>query len=175
MIVLLGACTAGDPGPGAARSPGSTAGSTLPRPAESTPPAPGEIDCDHSIATMPAPTPGTRIVLGVVALPTNVLQAVPMEGRFWSKRGLEVLAGVVVEISVAPEAAGHAEIGWGSPGQPGTSLRVNGCSALGGGAVRPWLAFAGGYWVDSPACVPIVVRSNGRAARVRVAVGVACG
>jgi hypothetical protein len=37
-----------------------------------------------------------------------------------------------------------------------------------------WLAFAGGYWVDAPACVPIVVRSQGREARARVAVGVAC-
>jgi hypothetical protein len=168
MIALVTGCTGGDPDPGPAAPPSVTTTPT-------TPPGPNDINCDHSIATLDAPTPGTRTVLGVVALPTEILQAVPVEGRLWSKRGLEVLAGAVVEISIAPEAAvGHAEIGWGSPGRPGTFQRVNGCSVLGCVAACGWLAFAGGYWVDAPACVPIVVRSNGREARVGVPVGGPC-
>jgi hypothetical protein len=119
---------------------------------------------------MTTPTPGTRVVLGVVALPTEVLTPVPVDGRFWSKRGLEVLAGAVVEISVAREAAGLAEIVWGNAREPGPRQRVNGCPGPGAG----WLAFPGGYWVDAPACVPMVVRSNGREARVGVAVGAPC-
>jgi hypothetical protein len=171
-IVLVGACTPGVP---AAQAPATGARpatvSPTPRPA----PGPADVDCDHSIGTLKTPTPGTRIVLGVVALPTDVLPAVPLDGRFWSKRGLEVLTGAVVEVSVAPEAAGHARIGWGgNPSESGTTQRVNGCSVLGCATDCGWLAFAGGYWVDAPACVPIVVTSNGRTQRVRVAVGTAC-
>jgi hypothetical protein len=161
LIALVSACTSGDPAP-------RTAGTS------SAAPPSGEVDCEHSIATIKAPTPGTRVVLGVVALPVDVLQPVPVDGRFWSKRGLEVLSGAVAEISIAPEAAGHAWIEWGNPPEPATVQRVNGCPVPGCAAGCGWLAFAGGYWVDAPTCVPIVVRSNDREARVGVAVGAAC-
>jgi hypothetical protein len=182
LIALVSACTAGDPTPRTAAPPSApTASPASPGPAStppgpaSTPPGPDDVDCDDSIGTLKIPTPGTRVVLGVVALPTEVLATVPVAGRLWSKRGLEVLAGAVVEISVAREAADQAALIWGSAREPGSRQRVNGCSVVGCAADCGWLAFAGGYWVDAPACVPIVVRSNGREARVGVAVGAACG
>jgi len=172
LIALVGACTSGDPATRTAAPPSAAPTSAPPPPTTAL--GPDEVNCDHSIATLKTPTSGTRVVLGAVALPTAVLQPVPVDGRFWSKRGLEVLAGAVVEISVAPEAAGHASIVWGNAREPGSRQTVNGCTVLGCAADCGWLAFAGGYWVDAPACVPIVVRSNGREERVGVAVGAPC-
>jgi hypothetical protein len=170
LIALVSACTSGDPTPRTAAPPSATTASVT-----TAPPGADDVDCAHSIATLKSPTPSTRVVLGVVALPTDVLSTVPVDGRLWSKRGLEVLAGAVVEISVAREGAGRAEIVWGNAREPGSRQRVNGCSVPGCAADCGWLAFAGGYWVDAPACVPIVVRSNGREERVGVAVGAPCG
>jgi hypothetical protein len=170
LIALVSACTSGDTAPRTPAPPSVTAA-----PVTTAPTGPDDVDCAHSIATMRSPTPGTRVVLGVVALPTEVLSPVPVDGRLWSKRGLEVLAGAVVDISVAREVAGSAHIIWGNAREPGSRQTVNGCSVLGCAADCGWLAFPGGYWVDAPACVPIVVRSNGREARVGVAVGAPCG
>ena len=37
-----------------------------------------------------------------------------------------------------------------------------------------WLAYAGGFYVATPTCLPIVVRAASREQTVRIAVGVAC-
>lgn len=37
-----------------------------------------------------------------------------------------------------------------------------------------WLAFAGGYTVRAPACVPLLVEAHGRRERVEVSVGATC-
>jgi hypothetical protein len=38
-----------------------------------------------------------------------------------------------------------------------------------------WVACAGGYYVDEPMCVPIVVEAGGAREVVRIAVGIGCG
>jgi hypothetical protein len=176
-IVLATGCTPAAPStrPGPSATPPST---TPPTVAASTIPAPtgtGTVNCDHSIAHLKTPSPGTRTVLGVVALPGRVLSPVrDQDGWLWAKQGLEVRAGAVVEIVVAPAAAGHAKMGWGSPAEPGGRLTVTGCPTTGCVGGCDWLAFAGGYWVDAPRCVPLVIRSGGREERIGVAVGTPC-
>ena len=44
------------------------------------------------------------------------------------------------------------------------------CASAGGG----WLAYAGGYWIDHPACVSIIVRAGARQQQVDIGVGTAC-
>ena len=53
-----------------------------------------------------------------------------------------------------------------------TNLAVRGCAAPAGGA--RWLAFAGGYWVGRPACVPLTVKADGQQKTVHIAVGKRC-
>jgi hypothetical protein len=115
------------------------------------------------------------VVLGAVALPDVVLSPVrDQEGWLWAKQGLEIRAGATVEIAIAPSTPGRARIGWGSPSQPGPRQVVAGCSVAGCVDDCGWLAFAGGYWVDAPRCLPLIVRSGGREERTGVAVGNTC-
>ncbi|RBJ08060.1 hypothetical protein DRA43_07360 [Micromonospora provocatoris] len=93
--------------------------------------------------------------------------------RLFAKWGLYVRAGAAAEVRVAPGWEDRARIGWGPGTAPATTVQVEACPvATGPGA---WSVFTGGTWVASTACVPLVIRSQGREAVARLAVGVACG
>jgi hypothetical protein len=144
-----------------------------PRPSAPQPPPAGvpAIACDRSIEAVAAPPDGYEPVLDAVALPLGgVLQpAEPRpDGWLFAKQGLLVRAGVAVQLTVDGAAAPHARIGWAQVEPPVSTLAVPACPGTG------WLVWAGGYTVDAPRCVPVVVRSGGREARVAVAIGVAC-
>ena len=140
-----------------------------PAPAPSPRPTAPAIDCAHVVGGVEAPD-GGRVVLDAVVLPTARLQAEPGErGWLFAKTGLLVRAGVQVELAVDPSAAGDATIGWGSPGPEGTAVQVPGCAGA-----HAWIAFAGGYTVREPMCLPLIVRANGREERASVRVGANC-
>jgi hypothetical protein len=117
------------------------------------------------------------VILERVALPTRrPLQAGPggADANFplFVKDGLVIKAGTSFEL-VVPEAWRHRlRIGWGSPAQPTTRLEVSRCRAA--DPSKPWLAYAGGYFVREPACAPLIVKAAGTAQRVRMGVGEAC-
>ncbi|MBG0564611.1 hypothetical protein [Actinoplanes aureus] len=166
-LLLAGCWGADDPAP--ARLPPDGPG-----PAAAVSPSPDQwtVSCAHDIGgTAPDPT-SYRVVLDAVALPSAVLE--PHEsgepGWLFAKHGLLVRAGTEVAISVPPEWAAAARIGWGSPGPEGTRILVPACR----GGRSGWLAFAGGYTVRKPACLPLLVRVDEREERTAVSVGVAC-
>jgi hypothetical protein len=173
--VLGAACTAAEP---VERSAGPEP--TTP-PATATPAAPGvepsgdgsTVPCAHAIGALDQPEGGRTVVAGVVALPIGaVLQANPTGAarpRWFAKDGLVVRADAVVELRVPAGSADRLRVGWGSPAQPGAVVRLAGCPDRSG-----WLVFAGGYWVDEPACLPLLVRAGGHQEQVRIAVGVPC-
>jgi len=80
-----------------------------------------------------------------------------------------VRAGVVFDLEISPDWAAHARIGWGSPSTPGTRLHVGACAGT-----DMWLGYPGGYWVDKPMCLPLIVRTDGRQETVDISVGVRC-
>ncbi|MGI5522043.1 hypothetical protein ACQEUX_13985 [Micromonospora sp. CA-259024] len=92
--------------------------------------------------------------------------------RLFAKWGLVVRAGAVVDIQVAPGWEDDARIGWGASHTPATTATVRACAPTDGQA--QWLAFVGGTWVARAACVPLIVRSNGREDRFHLGIGVAC-
>jgi hypothetical protein len=124
-----------------------------------------------------APLP---VVLGVVALPISPRYAAlgtALSGdgngplRLFAKTGLFFRPGAKFELIVPARFASRLRIGWGAPGTPSQIVEVSNCANPGGGG---WLAIPGGYWIDHPACVPIIVRAGGQQQQVHVGVGKAC-
>ena len=120
---------------------------------------------------LPEPPSTLEVVLGVVALPTrNVLQANDggQAGEFFAKHGLVVKADAEVELAVGEGVTG-ARLEWGGVATTGPTTRHVACAGKTG-----WLAYAGGYYVATPMCLPVVARSAGKEQTVRIAVGIAC-
>ena len=121
-----------------------------------------------------------QVVLGVVALPISprypaLGTALSGDGsgplRLFAKTGLFFRPGTTFELIVPARFASRLRIGWGNPGTPSQTVGISNCASPGGGG---WLAIAGGYWIDHPACVPIIVRAGGRQQQVHIGVGTAC-
>ena len=178
LAALLGGCT-GTPAaaPSSARSWSGSPSAASP----SSDVADSQtLTCGNSIDGS-APPADLEVVLGAVALPTSpgsrALQAADIGGEagvpaLFAKTGIVVRAGVAAELEVDVPAGERAGIGWGGePSHPSQRFAVPACpDARGTG----WLAFPGGYWVDRPGCLPLVVRAGGQEQRVRVGVGRAC-
>jgi hypothetical protein len=138
------------------------------------------VPCADAIDTIAVVPADLSAILDAVALPTRTtLQANPTNNstpplRLFAKQGLVVRTGSAVALSIGPGWEDRARIGWGSPGpRPAPRISVPACTGPSGGAVR-WLSFAGGYYVDQPACLPLIVGVKGRQLQVFIGVGVAC-
>lgn len=180
--VLLAGCS-GDPTDAAAPAGTTSAGTSAPSPAASSStsaPAAGigaVLPCTQNIGT-DAPAAPMETVLGVVALPASprygALQTSRSGGdgpeRLFAKTGLIVRAGRSFDL-VVPDGT-TLGIAWGSaPAKPSRRLHVPACPSAGGDG---WLAYAGGYWTDRPACVTVVVVAGDRQRRVRIGLGTPC-
>ena len=136
------------------------------------------LDCGNYIGGQ-APPASFQVVLGVVALPASprytALQT-SLSGygsgalRLFAKTGLIIRPGTTFELIVPARFTTRLGIGWGSPGTPSHRIVVSDCPNAGSG----WLDYAGGYWIDHPACVPIIVRAGSKQQLVRIGVGKAC-
>lgn len=178
--MLLAACTSGTVRPGTGKTGPTTSGHASTRPngpstSSATPAAESVLDCGSYIDNNARAAP-LRVVLGVVALPVSpgypALQtSLSGDGngplRLFAKTGLVIRPGARFELIVPARFTSRLSIGWGTPGH---RVVVSNCANPGGG----WLAYAGGYWIDHPACVPIIVRAGGRQQQVHIGVGTAC-
>jgi hypothetical protein len=167
---LLAACTAaGDVTPSSAATPAPT--TATPAPATAVLPCADQIGTD-------APAAPFETVLGVVALPASPgYQALQTSRtgdsgpqRLFAKTGLVIRAGTTFDLVVPGGTT--LGIGWGSaPTTPSRRLHVPACPSAGGAG---WLAYAGGYWTDRPACVALIVVAGGRQQQVRIGLGTPC-
>ena len=138
------------------------------------------LECRNFIDQQPPPADWER-VLGVVALPTSSKAAALGTSRspsadpavaLFAKTGLVIKAGTTFELVVPDEAKDMVSIGWGNgPIKPSRRITVS-CPA--GASSSGWLAYPGGYWVPRPACVPLIVRADGREKRVHIGLGTPC-
>jgi hypothetical protein len=185
QAVLLAACTSGAPAePGKTSStamPGRTSIRTNGPPTlSSTPAAESVLPCGDYIDSR-APTTPFPVVLGVVALPTS--PGSPALGtsltgagngplRLFAKTGLVVKPDTSFELIVPAAFTERVGIGWGGgPSTPSRRVIVTNCTNRDGPG---WLAYAGGYWIDHPACVPIIVRAGGKQQTVHIGIGTPC-
>lgn len=139
------------------------------------------LDCNDYIGAHP-PVPGLQVVLGVVALPTSAAGGTalqtsrtgegPSGPRLYAKTGLLVRARTDFQIVVPPGSGGRLGIGWGSSATPAKAVVVSHCPR----AHLPvkWIAFAGGYWLDHPACVALRVQTAQRTKTVHIGLGAPC-
>jgi hypothetical protein len=131
------------------------------------------LNCGDYIGTHP-PVPGRKVVLGVVALPTSsagpalrtARTADPSLPRLFAKTGLLIKSGTYFEIVVAARADDRLGIGWGSAATPGKAVVVRNRSDV--GLPGRWIAYAGGYWLQHPACVTLRVRTATQAQSVHL-------
>lgn len=177
---MLSACTSsGRPAPGRSTPNTNTPASTRIGPANApTPASASALKCTDAIGTQAHPRPATT-VLGVVDLPIS--PETPALGtartgngngplRLFAKTGLAIKPGARFELIVPAQFADRLSIGWGDPGTPSHRVTVDNCGTQGGA----WLAYAGGYWIDHPACVPIIVRVGDQQRTVHIGLGTAC-
>ena len=184
IAMLLAACTSGTGTPGNTKAGPAAASGHPPaspgsRPASSAVPAAQSVlDCGAVIGSQASPAP-MQVVLGVVALPAS--PGYPALGtslsgngngplRLFAKTGLLIRPGATFELIVPDAFTSRLSIGWGSPGIPSHRVLVDNCADTGGA----WLAYAGGYWIDSPGCVPVIVSAGGKQQEVHIGVGTAC-
>lgn len=140
------------------------------------------LPCGETIATNP-PAAGTRLVLGVVALPTSTqirraLQTASMRSpnpadRLFAKSGLVIRSRTRFELVVPKHLRDQLAIGWGNGGEghAGSVISVPGCPAA---PREKWLDYAGGFWARRTMCAPLIVVAHHRRVRVRIGVGKAC-
>jgi len=180
IAMLLAACTSGTVSSstgktGPAATPAPTSARPDGRPAPSATPA-GEsvLPCSAGTAVSQAQVAPLQVVLGVVALPASpgypALQTSLTGGpqRLFAKTGLVIRPGTTFELIVPARFTSRLSIGWGTPSQ---RVVVSNCASPGGGG---WLAYVGGYWIDHPACVPIIVSAGGKQQQVHIGLGTAC-
>lgn len=167
IALMLAGCTSG------------TVSSSTGKPAPTTRATAGSVlDCGG--ADVVGGVDQLQVVLGVVALPVSpwypaLGTSLSGDGngplRLFAKTGLFFRPGTTFELIVPARFASRLRIGWGNPGTPSQTVDVSNCASPGGGG---WLAIAGGYWIDHPACVPIIVRAGGKQQQVHIGVGTAC-
>ena len=180
--MLLAACTSGTGGSSTGKtSPVATSGHASVRPTGPARLPPGEsaLACGDYIDNNAQAAP-LQVVLGVVALPVS--PGYPALGtslsgdgngplRLFAKTGLVIRPGTRFELIVPARFTSRLRIGWGKPGTPSQRVVVDDCANTGG---RRWLAYAGGYWIDHPACVSIIVSVGGKQQQVHIGIGTAC-
>jgi hypothetical protein len=123
------------------------------------------------------PSSSYTVVLGKVALPTKkAFAAVRLDrtpkSKFWAKQGLLIKPGASFELIVPAAWTSRLTIEWGNPGAATTHLWVTNCRSKKAGA--HWLAYAGGFTVNMPACVPLIVKVGDNQRTVHIGVGKAC-
>src|SRR5262245_588811 len=166
----------------------SSSGSTQPEvrsdgsPSQTVSAASGDsarLQCGEYIGAHP-PVRGLKVVLGVVALPTSgsgpalgtALTKDSAFPRLFAKTGLLIKEGASFRIIIPAGSGDRIGIGWGSPATPSRTVVVRHCRAV--GLPSRWMAYAGGYWLDHPACVTMQIRTGGRQKVVHIGVGTPC-
>jgi hypothetical protein len=120
------------------------------------------------------------VVLDGVALPASATMPAALQATrvttpetgdaYFAKWGLQVRRDTHVELSVPPRANGEFWIGWGNAAEPSDRVVVDRCAGS-----RPWVVFAGGYWVRTPGCVELEISVDGsRRQTVSIGIGAPC-
>ena len=121
------------------------------------------LSCADAAATTQSLDPGATAVLGQISLagddgvrPLSMVSSGRDDDsqRLWTKAPLLTYGDREVALEV-PEGE-RFWLGWGNPASPTRRMTIQGCSGA------SWTVFAGGFWIDSPKCVHLIVRTSGQ-------------
>jgi hypothetical protein len=137
--------------------------------------ATADLVCADFVGTA-APDHGMQVIDGVIGLPSTRVPALQASltgdsgaTRLFSKNGLLVRAGADITLTVADPD--HQSIAWGKPGTTTKRLVIRGCHTPAGDR---WIAFAGGYFVDRPGCISVIVAHGAFTKAVKIGAGAPC-
>lgn len=140
------------------------------------------LPCRESIGSQP-PERDMRVILGVAALPASPGRQRALQtarsglrdpaARLFAKSGLVIRPGTNLRLIVPQRLRHQVSIGWGNADEDhrGTTVVVDRCK---GPRRARWLAYAGGFDVRDPVCVPLIVAAHQRQRSVRIGVGKPC-
>lgn len=138
-------------------------------------PRPIVLTCLQSIYPSGTPSRDERVVFEAVTLPRPTLRLhlearAPGKWRF-AKHGFRVRQGRTVTLTVPVAFRSQGLLGAAYVPGDVSSIIFEACPA---DHLGDWTAWAGGYAVPAPVCLPLVVRSEGRSTRVQISVGRYC-
>jgi hypothetical protein len=131
------------------------------------------LRCDDASMGVPnvRPAPSEWVIGGRVAIARTIdrssLEDASGPLRLWTKVGLKVRARAGrVTLAVPPDWRRRIMLAWSAPS---STVQVQSCTSP-----PLWRAYAGGFYVAKPACIPLVVTVGTRVSRVVIGVGVRC-
>jgi hypothetical protein len=171
MVIVIGGvagCTAKSSPPASSRST-----STALRPAALSP-GTINLNCSATVGTASSLARSFSSPFQAVGVDTSTLQANPTDGndphRLFAKTWLYVHVGQESTLTVPVGLS----IAWGNhTTEWTTSLHIPACPEP-PGTTTQWLAFPGGFSLDTAACVPLKVRTANETATIHVSVGTRC-
>jgi hypothetical protein len=181
LVCAIGCVTSCSGGPTTPTS--TTVVSTRTNPTVGPDPSPTSdgvlLDCGRPTEALLAPWQGYNAVLDAVAFDTRILPAAGSGGgndphRHFAKTGLLVHAGRTATLVIPQGWTDRVSIAWGNhAAEWTTTLHIPACPATPAGEDR-WLAYPGGFSLDTPACIPLEVHTGDQVTTIRLAVGAAC-
>lgn len=148
------------------------------------PTGPNTLDCSVGIERVSEDQlvrPGDDYMLfgGGVALLTADTSSMVLQmtepgddGLRFAKTGLLVREGAQAELAVPNEWQGKLSMTWGQFTEGTERIDVKPCAVE--DPLGEWLFFAGGYLIDAPACVDLMVRTGDSTNSVSVPIGASC-
>ena len=145
---------------------------------------PGAVGCEDAIDQRVERSDRGRLVLGRVILPPasfviDVGRGFRSGWKLRAKEGVEVSAGEPVTLEVPVGARRNYALTYARGAGSAltrrwsyTLVRIEPCPP--GILDLHWTAFAGGFALNRPACVPLLVHANGQTERVQLSVGKRC-
>jgi hypothetical protein len=150
----------------AALTAGSVKGASTPVPT---------VGCDQVTGQVANLSPTLRVLFNRVAVaPLDYWGMKPVPSAplgYWAKAPVWVRAGAgPVSLSVPRAWRKRLAITFGNSGNDARALKFSRCTSL----PNRWFAYAGGFYLSQPACVPLVIRVAGRTASIRFGIGSSC-
>lgn len=115
--------------------------------------------------------------LGAIALPTEMLHAratsaTDRSARLVAETVVFVKASTKVELVVPRSWRGRMSLGVRNGVRATERLEIPSCPGVQGRYA--WLVYLGSFWVEKPACVPIIVKTAKSSRRVHIGIGMPC-
>jgi hypothetical protein len=122
---------------------------------------------------------GNRVVLGLVSVPPARIERGATSGiaawKYFSKWGMAIRSDTAVTVSVPRAWRTRVAVTWGASTTIGASIHFAPCPRALAPARRPWSAYPGGFFMNTPTgCVPLTITADHKSRTLRFGIGKRC-